>query len=58
VELGWDEGRIQSEIAEYRKFVGGTGVAAAPHHGSANGHARRDGANERVAVGKSNKSST
>ena len=41
VELGWDEARVQAEIANYRKLVGANGVAAAPHHAT-NGHARQE----------------
>jgi len=36
-ELGWDEARIQAEIAGYRDFVGANG-AAAPHAVFTNGH--------------------
>ena len=39
VELGWDETRIQSEIARYREHVGADG-AAAPHVTFANGNGR------------------
>jgi glycerol-3-phosphate dehydrogenase len=60
VELGWDEGRIQSEIAAYRKFVGLNGAATAPHHLAANGQVRSDGNGhadgDRLTVGQSQKS--
>jgi glycerol-3-phosphate dehydrogenase len=44
VELGWDEARVQAEVATYRKHVGANGVAAAPHHAvkGQNGHARAE----------------
>jgi len=43
VELGWDEARVQSEIADYRKQVGLVGAAAAPHvNGNGVGSSRRD----------------
>ncbi len=57
VELGWDEARIQSEIAEYRTQVGMNGAATAPQHATATGQGRRDvaaqGAKERLAMGQS-----
>lgn len=59
VELGWDEGRVQSEIAAYRKYVGANGAAPGPHHAAANGQTRRDGnghsTGDRLTVGPSQK---
>jgi glycerol-3-phosphate dehydrogenase len=40
VELGWDEGRVQGEIALYRELVRANG-AAAPHLASQNGSQAR-----------------
>ncbi len=45
-ELGWDESRIQSEIATYRDHVGANGVAA-PHSPFANGNGRAHDRTER-----------
>jgi glycerol-3-phosphate dehydrogenase len=58
VELGWDEARMQSEIAAYRKHVGMDGTATAPHRANGNGHRRDvDSAvgSERIVAGASQK---
>jgi glycerol-3-phosphate dehydrogenase len=40
-ELGWDEGTLQAEVAQYRQFVGAS-ITGAPHIAThTNGHAGR-----------------
>jgi glycerol-3-phosphate dehydrogenase len=58
VELGWDEARVQAEVATYRNHVGASGVAAAPHHAvngqtvnGQNGHARQGATSATAAAG-------